>query len=75
VAATALYAGVWAFTFLPGWPRNSENDPPKAVVALFGTSSLVYLFVMVIAVGFMIAGWREKRSGSAGAAGAGCDQV
>jgi hypothetical protein len=63
VTATALYAGVWAFTFLPGWPTNSENDPPKAVVALFGTSSLVYLFVMVIAVGFMIAGWREKRSG------------
>jgi hypothetical protein len=64
-AATALYGGVWAFTFLPGWPTNSENDPPKAIVALFGTSSLVYLLVMVIAVGFMIAGWREKRSGSA----------
>jgi hypothetical protein len=63
VAATAFYAGVWALTFLPGWSANSENDPPKAIVMLFGTSSLVYLFLMVIAVGFMIAGWREKRSG------------
>jgi hypothetical protein len=73
VGATALYAGVWAFTFLPGWPTNSENDLPKAIVMLFGTTSLVYLFVMVIAVGFMIADWREKRFGSAGAAGADCD--
>ena len=28
MAATALYAGVWAFTFLPPWPTNSEGDPP-----------------------------------------------
>jgi hypothetical protein len=63
LAATALYGGVWAFTFLPGWPTNSENDPPKAIAALFAISSLVYLFVMIVAVGFMIADWREKRSG------------
>jgi hypothetical protein len=63
LAATALYGGVWAFTFLPGWPTNSENDPPKAIAALFAISSLVYLFVMIVAVGFMIADWREKRFG------------
>jgi hypothetical protein len=63
VGATALYGGVWALTFLPGWPANSENDPPKAIAALFVVSSLVYLIVMVVAVGFMIADWREKRSG------------
>jgi Domain of unknown function (DUF1707) len=26
--ATALYAGVWPFTFLLPWPTNSEGDPP-----------------------------------------------
>ena len=30
MAATALWAGVWAFTFLPPWPTNSEGDPPHA---------------------------------------------
>ena len=60
LAATALYGGVWAFTFLLGWPTNSENDPPKAVVALFAVSSLVYLIAMVVAVVVMIADWREK---------------
>ena len=27
-AATALYAGVWPFTFLLPWPTNSEGDTP-----------------------------------------------
>jgi hypothetical protein len=36
--ATALYAGVWAFTFLPPWPTNGEGDPPGAVLALFFSS-------------------------------------
>jgi hypothetical protein len=63
VGATALYAGVWAFTFLPDWPTNSEGDSPGPIVMLFGTTSLVYLLVLIIAVGFMIADWREKRSG------------
>jgi hypothetical protein len=61
--ATALYAGVWAFTFIPGWPVNSEGDPPKGVVMLFFVASLTYLFVLIIVVGFAIAGWRERRSG------------
>ena len=63
VGATALYAGVWAFTFLPDWPTNSEGDSPGPIVMLFGAASLVYLFVLVIAAGFMIADGREQRSG------------
>ena len=61
--ATALYAGVWAFTFLPSWPTNAEGDSPAPIIMLFFSTSLIYLFVSVMAVGFMIAGWREKRSG------------
>ncbi len=64
MAATALDAGVWAFTFLPHWAtRNPEGDPPLAIVLLFFTTNLIYPLVLLIAVGFMIAGWREKRSG------------
>ena len=63
MAATAVNAGVWAFTFLPHWaPRNPDSDPPHAIVLLFFTTNLIYLLVLAIAVGFMIAGWREKRS-------------
>ena len=61
--ATALYAGVWAFTFLPSWPTNAEGDSPAPIIMLFFSTTLIYLFVSVIAVGFMIAGWREKRAG------------
>jgi hypothetical protein len=61
--ATALYAGVWAFTFLPSWPTDAEGDPPAPIIMLFFSTTLIYLFVSVIAVGFMIAGWREKRAG------------
>ena len=64
MAATAVNAGVWAFTFIPHWaPRNPESDPPPAIVLLFFTTNLIYPLVLAIAVGFMIAGWREKRSG------------
>lgn len=62
MATTALYAGVWAFTLLPPWPTDAEGDPPAAMIVLLFSTTLVYLFVMAIAVGFMIAGWREKRS-------------
>ena len=61
--ATALYAGVWPFTFLLPWPTNSEGDPPKAIIMLFFSTTLIYLCVSVIAAGFAIAEWREKRSG------------
>ena len=63
MAATALCAGVWAFTFLPPWPTNSEGDPPRPIIMLFFSATLMYLCVLVIAVGFTIAGWHEKRSG------------
>jgi hypothetical protein len=63
LAATALCAGVWAFAFFPPWPVDSEGDPPNAVIFLFLSANLLYLFVMATAVGHMIAGWREKRSG------------
>ena len=63
-AATALYAGVWAFTFLPDWPTNSEGDSPRAVILLFFSATLVYVFVAAIAVGHMLASRHEKRSGA-----------
>jgi hypothetical protein len=63
-AATTLYAGVWPFTFALPWPVNAEGDPPAAIIGLFFSTTLIYLLVLVIAVGFAIAGWREKRSGS-----------
>ena len=62
-AVTTLYAGVWPFTFALPWPVNPEGDPPAAIIGLFFSTTLIYLFVVVIAVGFAIAGWREKRSG------------
>jgi hypothetical protein len=61
--ATALYAGVWPLTFLWPWPLNSEGDPPAAIIALFFAAAFSYPLVLLIAVGFAIAGWREKRSG------------
>ena len=35
MAATALCAGVWAFTFLPPWPTNSDGDPLAPIIMLF----------------------------------------
>jgi Domain of unknown function (DUF1707) len=61
--ATALYAGVWPFTFLLPWPANSEGDPPKAIIMLFFSTTLIYLCVFVITAGFAVAGWREKHPG------------
>jgi hypothetical protein len=61
--ATALYAGAWAFTILPPWPTDSEGDPPAAIIVLLFSTTLIYLFVLAIAVGYMVAGRREKRSG------------
>jgi hypothetical protein len=60
--ATALYAGVQAFVFLPARPANSEGDPPHPIIALFLLSNLTYLFVLLICVVSLIAGWHEKRS-------------
>ena len=63
MVATALYAGVQAFVFLPHWPANSEGDPPQGLALLFILSTLMYLFALLIGVVNMVAGWREKRSG------------
>ncbi|MGH8918713.1 MAG: DUF1707 SHOCT-like domain-containing protein, partial [Actinomycetes bacterium] len=76
MVATALYAGVWPFTFLLPWPTNSEGlpwptnsegDPPRAVILLFFSTTLIYssvlLFVLFVAVLSIPAWWREKRSG------------
>ena len=61
--ATALYAGVWAFTFLPPWPTNSEGESPAPIIMLFVTTTLLYLLVLVVTVGHMLASRHEKRSG------------
>jgi hypothetical protein len=63
MVATALYAGVWPFTFLLPWPTNSEGDSPAAIILLFFFTSSIYLCFSTVAVVLMIAGWREKRSG------------
>lgn len=63
MAAIALCAGVWAFTFLPPWPTNSEGDPPHAIILLFFLTNLICLIVSVIGVVNMIELRREKRSG------------
>jgi Domain of unknown function (DUF1707) len=61
--ATALYAGVWAFTFLPPWPANPEGDPPHAVAVLFFLSAPAYLCALLIGVVNVVVLWQEKRSG------------
>jgi Domain of unknown function (DUF1707) len=61
MVATALYAGVWPF--LVSWPKNSEGDTPAPVGLLFSSTTTIYVVVLVVAVGYVIAGWREKRSG------------
>ena len=67
MAATVLYAGVWPLAFL--LPENSEGDP-KAAAELVFSATFVYLIVLAIAVGHMIAGRREKRSGGQATAAA-----
>ena len=68
--ATALYAGIQAFVFLPPWPTNSEGDPPKGIVPLFVLSTLMYLFAALIGVVNMVALRREKCSRRAATAAA-----
>jgi len=63
VVGTTLYAGVWAFTFLLPWPRNSEGDPPRPLAFLLFSSTLIYLLVLLIVVANVIVLWQEKRSG------------
>ena len=66
MVTTAFYAGLWAFTLLPPWPTDAEGDPPASIIVLLFSTTLIYLFVVAIAVGYVIAGRREKRSGGRG---------
>ena len=59
--ATALCAGMWAFTLLCPWPRDSEGDPMGAILVPMLT--LAYLYVVLVVAGAVVAGRREKRSG------------
>jgi Domain of unknown function (DUF1707) len=62
MGATACYAGVWALALLVPWPRGQDGDSSAAAgLVLIGT--LVYLIVLITAVGHMIAARREKTSG------------
>ena len=63
MVATALYAGIWPFTFLVPWPTNSVGDLPGVIAAVFVSTTVIYLVVLVTSVGYMIAGRRERRSG------------
>ena len=63
--ATALYAGVWALTFLIPWPTNAEGgDLPAPIGALFFLSAPAYLLALFTGVVNVIALWRKKRSGA-----------
>lgn len=61
-AATGLYAGVQAFVFLSPWPTPSADDPARAKIALFFLSGPVYLIVLLICLGYLVAGRQERRT-------------
>ena len=63
MAAATLCASVWAFTFLPPWPANSEGDPPHAIILLFFLTNFICLIVSAIGVVKMIELRYERRSG------------
>ena len=58
-AATAMYAGVWAYELFLS-PHGGDN--PSTPPLIFG-SFLIYLIILVTCVGRMVALRREKRSG------------
>jgi hypothetical protein len=62
MVATGLYAGVWPLALLVPWPQGVDGDSVMAAVLIF-TTTLVYLLVVLISVGYMIAARREKHSG------------
>ena len=59
-AATAFCGSVWALTFLPPWPLNSEGEPPRAILVLFLLTNLVYLCVLITAVVQGLINWCDK---------------
>ena len=58
-AATVLYAGVWVYAVF--FPKGA--DGPSMFVTLIFDGGLVYLIILAICVGQMIALRREQRSG------------
>jgi hypothetical protein len=62
MAATGLYAGVWSLALLVPWPQGADGDS-TAAAGLIVIGTLVYLLVVVIAVGHMIAAQGGKHSG------------
>jgi hypothetical protein len=58
-ATTAVYAGVWAYALVLS-PHEDVN--PSTAWLIFG-GFWVYLIILVICVGYMVASRREKRSG------------
>ena len=60
--ATVLYAGAWPLALLVPWPRGADGDSAGAA-ALICIATLVYLLVVLISVGHMIAARRAKHSG------------
>jgi len=60
--ATGLYAGVWPLALLVPWPQGADGDSVMPAVLIF-TATLVYLLVVLISLGYMIAARREKHSG------------
>jgi hypothetical protein len=58
--ATAFCGSIWAFTFLPPWPLNSEGEPPRAVLVLFLLTNLVYLCVLIAAMVQVLVNWCDK---------------
>jgi hypothetical protein len=59
-AATAFCGSVWAFTFLPPWPLNSEGEPPRGILVLFLLTNLVYLCVLITAAVQALVNWCDK---------------
>jgi len=60
-AATVVYAGVWLVAL--ALPVSGPDHDPHAGVALAGTATCVYLFIVVGAVLQMITNWLDRRSG------------
>jgi hypothetical protein len=68
-AVTAVYASIWAFAVFPPWPLDSEGDPPRAIIFLVFSTTVIYLLVSAITVGNMLADRIQKRSGGRPAPG------
>jgi Domain of unknown function (DUF1707) len=70
-AATVLYAGVWVYAMF--FPKGGEGDGPSKFPVIFD-GGFVYLIILAICVGQMVALRRQQRSGGQSprpAAGAG----